>query len=540
LKTLYKRSATRFEHQRWALEYSGFFPADDSAFAQLGSTLATLAGSSASVDDLVKQAELWLFGNKYLLPGDRPVRDLAREGFAAQERSALETVRRQIPERELRAAVVRVFSKHKGRAGGTILEWLRTPPAKQSHPTLSATTQKITYLKALGVHEWDLASIPSARLQAYAQAVVNRPPSEAERLSGDSRDLEIACFLRATLLALTDVTADIAGRRVCVLVHHAAGRVREKQARSAIDRRKEREQIRAVLYDEQRTAEDKIAALKVLIPPESLADSSRASLVRGALVDDGRNMTALLNAVSILELCGADNDRSMKQVKALRDLACRGATELPSDFDASVADPTWQDLLRVSDRAKALAALRACAVTSIRKGLKGGRLWLAHRRQHRDREDMLIPAAEWKDERQGLVSALSLTTDPKRYLERLHAKLDNCLAALANAIGEGRVTVGADGHLHLPALKAEDIDMQATRSRDAMFDIIGPAQFGDMLVQIDDALVGPPQATWGFHRTHRRGDVRDLQARHHGRDTLGVILRAVRQQRAVGGDEFLY
>ena len=46
------------------------------------------------------------------------------------------------------------------------------------------------------------------------------------------------------------------------------------------------------------------------------------------------------------------------------------------------------------DRGKALAALRTWAVTSVRKDLKGGRLWLAHSRKHRDREAMLIPPAE--------------------------------------------------------------------------------------------------------------------------------------------------
>ena len=76
-----------------------------------------------------------------------------------------------------------------------------------------------------------------------------------------------------------------------------------------------------------------------------------------------------------------------------------------------------------------------------------------------------------------MVSALSLTAEPKKFLERMHAKLDDCLAALAQAVDEGR--------LHLPALQAANIDAEATRSGDAMFDIIGPIQFGDMLVQVD-------------------------------------------------------
>jgi hypothetical protein len=324
------------------------------------------------------------------------------------------------------------------------------------------------------------------RLQAYSQAVVNRPPSETQRLSDDSLAVEMACFLHATLLELTDATADIAGRRVCDFVRRASRRVQEKQARSSIGLRAEREQIRRVLYDENQTAEQKIAALKALIPPETtIGEGSHAALVRGALVDDSRSVTALLNAVSILDLRGDDNDRSMKQVKVLRDLARQGANQLPQDFDVSITDRVWHDLLKVPDRGKALAALRACAVTSIRRGLKGGRLWLAHSSKHRDREDMLIPPSEWQDKRQGLISALSLTSDPTKYLQRLRAKLEGSLAALAQAVDEGRVRIADDGHLYLPALEAEEVEAEATRSRDAVFDIIGPAQFGDMLVQVD-------------------------------------------------------
>ncbi len=486
MKTLYKRSATRFEHQRWAREQCGFSPVDDAATAALSDALVTLAGSASSVDDLVKRAELWLFTNKYLLPGDRTVRDVARAAFTAQERSALETVRKQIAEPDLRRAIARMFSKRQGRTGGTVLEWLRTPPAKHGTATLNATTRKITFLKALGVHKWDLSAIPSARLRAYSQAVVNRPPSETQRLSDDSLAVEMACFLHATLLELTDATADIAARRVCDFVRRASSCVQEKQARSSIGLRAEREQIRRVLYDENQTAEQKITALKALIPPQTtIGEGSHAALVRGALVDDSRSVTALLNAVSILDLRGDDNDRSMKQVRVLRDLARQGANQLPQDFDVSITDRVWHDLLKLPDRGKALAALRACAVTSIRRGLKGGRLWLAHSRKHRDREDTLIPPSEWQDKRQGLISALSLTSDPKKYLQRLRAKLEESLAALAQAVDEGRVRIGDDDHLHLPALEAEEIEAEATRSRDAMFGIIGPAQFGDMLVQVD-------------------------------------------------------
>ncbi len=60
----------------------------------------------------------------------------------------------------------------------------------------------MTFLKSLGVDRWTLGAISNARLRAYSQAVVNRPVSETKKLSDETQLLEVACFLRATLLDL--------------------------------------------------------------------------------------------------------------------------------------------------------------------------------------------------------------------------------------------------------------------------------------------------------------------------------------------------
>jgi len=57
------------------------------------------------------------------------------------------------------------------------------------------------------------------------------------------------------------------------------------------------------------------------------------------------------NAVCVLDPCD-DNDRSMRQVQALRELARKGAIQLPNDFDISMADPVWHDLFECPTAAK--------------------------------------------------------------------------------------------------------------------------------------------------------------------------------------------
>jgi hypothetical protein len=135
----------------------------------------------------------------------------------------------------------------------------------------------------------------------------------------------------------------------------------------------------------------------------------------------------------------------LKQVKILRDLVERRVSELPSDFDISLAAPNWRPLLQSPDRKKALAALKACVMVSVRKEIKGGKLWLAHSRKHRDREDQLIPISDWQAMRGGFLSAMSLTADPEKYLARLCEKVQHSLSELATAVDEGRVTIDDKG-----------------------------------------------------------------------------------------------
>jgi len=89
LKTIYQRVATLYEHQKWTRDFAGITNADDAVMTELGKALEDLAKTAASVDELVQEAELWLFGRQHLLPVDRILRDLARKAFAFIEAAAL-------------------------------------------------------------------------------------------------------------------------------------------------------------------------------------------------------------------------------------------------------------------------------------------------------------------------------------------------------------------------------------------------------------------------------------------------------------------
>ena len=498
LKTLYSRPATRFEHQRWARDYAGLKMLGPEDQQKFNAVLALLSNSAVSTQDLVKSAEVWLFEHQYVLPGDRFLRDQARLAFAAQDAASMAAVRQSVPRRNLDIVLSRMFSKRRGPTGASVLEWLRTAPAKHGPRTLNETIQKVAYLKTLQVHEWDLAAIPCARREAYSQAVVNRPPYDTARLKPERKELELCCFLHMLLHELTDVSADITARRLNDIYRFASNRVEKKQAHRASDLRAERIKLKAVLYDGILSDKQKVVRMKELIGNGAQTfDDNRAALVRQSLVEDeSHRISALVNAMGVFEVRGDDSNSVLKQVKILRDLVERKATQLPSDFDLSLAASAWHPLLASPDRRRALAALKACVMSSVRKEIKGGKLWLAHSRKHRDHEEQMIPASQWKAMRASFLSAMGLSADPDKYLVRLYEKVQHSLGELASAVDEGRVSIDEQGRLHIPPILALDVEPEVARTRDAIFEIIGTVQHGQLMVEID-AKAGFSEALLG-------------------------------------------
>lgn len=487
IESLYKDRKTKYEHQLWARQQAGFEPVDEEAKALLADALGELSRSAISVDDLVQQSEQWCFDRRLVLPGDRLLRDMARGAFAEQERAAIETIRTSVPRRQIHAAVTHAFSKRSGPGGHTVLEWLRTPPGKHGQFTLSEVCKKVECLKALHVHKWNLSAIALNRLKAYSQEVVHRPPSATRILADEQRELQVVSFLHVTLLEQTDLAAEIGARRLTDLYQKASGKVLKKQADSSVDLRAERSKLREVLYDGSMTDREIVAAMRELMPrDETDFGGTRAQLVREAMAkDQAPRVTALLNSLGVLEIKGEESDKALKQLETLRDLIKQGANMLPEGFDVSMADPGWHSLLQCKDRKLAFAALKASAASSLRKAIKGGRLWLEHSSRHRSRADQLIPKNEWAEKSKSLIRALSLTDDPEKFLQRLLASVDAGMAQLAEAVEEGVLTIDAQGHIHIAPIHALEVAPQVSKTSEMMFAKIGNAQFGNMLVEID-------------------------------------------------------
>ena len=484
LRTLYQRYKTLYDHQVWACEYLGLTSIGPDGLQGLEVWMQQDAGESLTLDELIQHARCWLYERKILIPAERTLRDLGRTIWAGIERDLLVRIGATVTEAQLVRADAALRTQH-GTSGMTVLEWLKTPPARHSPTTITETFEKIHFLKDLGTHTWTLDAIPLEKQRAYAQRIQARRPAKTRELKASTRTIELVFFLRVTLLELTDSLLYQTGRRVCDLVRHAYDRTKTKQARSAVEYRQQLIAIKALVHDTGRPAEERLADIGKLL--EDLSEkppASHAASVRETLTDDHHRIRNLLSPLRELAFAGREAEPSLRQLELIGQLHDSGATELPRDCDVPVS-ASWRDIVEGDDRKRALRALEASALTGLRKGLRCGSVWINHSLSFRERDQLLIPPAQWESERDRHLSSLGLPPTADPFLERLTSHLQASLAALDEAREAGRVTIGADGALHLSALEALPTDGVPKRTRDLMFKEIGNAQFADMVMEMD-------------------------------------------------------
>ena len=486
LKALYQNAdRTLANHRAWVREKLGLAAYDTSAEERLRAALSQQAIDAASVDEVFNSAEQWLFDNKIVLPGKRHLQDLARSAFRVVEELALTTIRAAVTPVRLRA-ILKVMHEESMTPGISVLEWLKQSAGKHSLKALKEVNTRIDALKALGVHLWKLEGLSIGRIHAFAQAVVNRPPSETARRIEDTRSVEIVCFLKHLLGELSDEAIFRNNRHTSDIVRSGTKRVQEKQAQRAHEYRCSIESMRDIAANTDMNAEERLAAIMALAEDVlGLPPVSHAEVVRETLTEQTTRVRTVLNGMTCLDLQADPAHPDCKLLAALQKLKAAGAKELPTEFDTSLVDSKWRPLLEVPDRVAALQAFEGCALLRIRKGLLGGSLYVNHSATYQSKESLLIPQEEWDRNKEALCEAYGLELDPRRALDLQYELLRAGLADVEAGLEKGLLEIDEDGSVRIPAIRAMEEEPELRRTNQFLSETIGTTQLPDIILEID-------------------------------------------------------
>ena len=294
----------------------------------LTAALLAQAADASHADDLVQAASQWLFTRRILISGARRLQDWARDAFAAVEAQILGAVNAAMPPAAVQKVVDAAYSARPG-TDTTHLEWLKTRSKRHGPSTLTETVDKVRYLKELGAHDWNLSAVSLAKQQAYARQVQARRPVKTREIKPSRQLIELICFLRTTLLEVTDVALLQTSRRSQQLFREAADKAQSNRVRCTTGLTQQAAKARSVLLDESKTWQARVLEARDLLAElGEAASGSIVSLVRKALAEDSQRVRACLGALKDPDFGGRSGDPGLEQWKSWTDLQRQGVTEL--------------------------------------------------------------------------------------------------------------------------------------------------------------------------------------------------------------------
>ncbi|MEJ8852337.1 Tn3 family transposase [Variovorax rhizosphaerae] len=487
LRSLYERRQTLYEHQAWSRTYLGLQDFDDAKVKQLEQVLAVAALEAAHPDDLGESARMWLYDRRIIIPGPRRVADLARKAFEATEAAMAATIEVAIGKAALRKVIDWAYSLRPDSMVSHI-EWLKTPPKRHAPSTVTETLAKIRALKELGAHLWALEPIALSKQKAYAVHVMMRRPSMTARIERQRQTVEVACFLRVTLMELTDMALLQASRRSQDLFRRAAERVQKGRLRSKDTALHQAVSAKKVLHDETKSWRDRVLEARALL--DGISDASTcsfASQVRRALAEDSRRVHAHLAGLRDIDFAGAAGDRGHEQWKAWSQLHALNIKEVPPDFELPPVGVAWNAIVNDLDAQSRFRSFEASTMMALRKSLRRGSAWVNHSITFRARESLLIAESDWASTKEQHYQLLGLPMQAMEFLTPILAGMSVCLSALAEAAERGHLEIGADRLLHLPPILPLDEEIEPRKTREAVFKHIGRVQLPDLVMEVDAA-----------------------------------------------------
>ena len=478
-----RRRRTLFEHQASALRLLGRSELTPHAERGLVAYLRREAAAVFDHADLMACARSWLIEHHYLLLRERDVRRHVIAARRHHEQALFKVVAAAVP--AVRDTWVPRLSALI--EGGEIshLEWLGVVPSSKATKGLEEQSEKVGFLKELGADRLVLPDLPLAGLEYFSRRITSRKPAALARIKDPHRTIEIACFLRLTMLRVTDASLTLLDHRIAALWRGARERAEDARASRLRRFRELLGDLAGLAADEALDAAELRSQLHRLIARfEPERDATQVAAIRQELGRKSPDLARLLKTARAAALAVPADHRLTAAFTTLDALAAASASTLP-EGQAQPFGASWQGLIDQPDRAAALGCFRAATLMALKRGLRNRSVSVAHSLSHQAPEDRLIPLRLWQRDRKRFTRDLNLPAHAETYLQPLEAGLTAGLAALAEAVQAGTVAIDGD-ELRLPRRAPGSKDPRIEPARQALARAIGDTQLPDVLIEIDD------------------------------------------------------
>ena len=480
VRALYARGRTLFDHQQQACECLGFRWMTEHQRRALVRVLRDDVAQCADRERLLTHARQWLYDHKLLMLRDRDIRALAAAALTDLERETAASIRATVPASTLRRWTSALNASRPD--GQPCQSWLWSTPAKHSTRQITEVLERIAYLTELGIDR-SLGEINNVLVRRYARRLAARSPSVNARIKEPARPVELACFLRYSMLCATDQLILMFQRRVADLWRQCADGVT-----ASVDWAQQYQQLLQELTDiatKEGVADAELRArlAELIAAKRQQRAPSRASVIRLRLIDAIAPVRSLLVAISKLPWQASGEHPVLDALDKLRAQYRAGTKSLPADVAAPRLGPAWREVIADADRERAFRALEVATLFALRRAMRNGSVWIEHSLSFRGRERLFLPDDRWKIEARRHYARLQLPAKGGDFLAPLLARVRAGVDAVAAAARMG--TLRVDDELHLAALAADEEDPEVVKLRARLDQRIGEVQLPEVILAVD-------------------------------------------------------
>lgn len=484
MRALYKRENTRLRHQSWAMTYLGVRGQNKRQEAMLLAAMREASQGTSDVNRLMDLACRWLVDRKLLIPSRSTIRDICVRASIDTEQNVYLAICKATTDERRQAWMDALLTARKD--GRTTLEWLQSAPKRRSPKNVAAMFEKVDFLTALGIAAVELPGVSIQRLQDYARLMQQRSPRSFKRLKPVSQILQLVSFLKVSLSQTSDAVIQLTGKMTSDIYSRALQNVKKTDAVTIVSYREALTNVFSMANDDK--MEPDALRAKILELQKSLGEKvfpNTASAVRAELVEQNQNKSIrpLLKRLANMDIKGNDDDKGLAGLSALRDLYEKKTQSLPDDIknSAKVWDPLVKDQ---QDRERALRAFEAETLLNLRKSFRRGSCWVDYSDTFRDRDHLLIPAAEWEKNKRRHYGLLRLPSNVDDFLNPLIKAAEQGLKAVAAALGRGELEI-SENDISLDRLEAEGEAPEVAHARAMIDQEIGSIQLPELMLEMD-------------------------------------------------------
>ena len=493
-----RRNQTRLEHAGQLHQRLGLRPF---ARADIRHAVEIVAEAAWATDKGAPIAEALMAGlrdRRIVLPSPDSLERIGLAGRARARRRAADELVGRISSEQL--AWVDKLLVNDPDLKMTPLAWLRDIPESPSAAGMAAITDRLAYVRAIGIDPAVAAAIHERRFDQYAREGAVAPAFLLSGYSVHRRRATVVAQLVDLECRLNDAAVDMFNKMVGSLFAKGRRRAERKYQASSREVAQLMRLFSGVIEAvDQARAEggDAIGRIDAQVGWAKLLDAKPKVDVLAALAAEDplvsaadRYATLRRFAPTFLEhvrfKAGTGGAPLLKSLAILRDLNRTGRREIPADAPLPFASKRWKQLVKPASGEISRRLFETATVATLCDRLKSGDVWVEGSRGYRRFGDYLLP----KDQVAAEAGDLPVNVELGDYLAGRASLLDQRLVSFARRLRRGDlvgVTLERD-RLSVTPVKATT--PEEARSLDRAIDSLLPRVRITELLREIDALTG--------------------------------------------------